>query len=100
MGHFALGLGRGSFASKVMDHIRFGFAAGCEAVAMPRRRDCFLCISAMPLGAAFGPIKSEGLSPNQGGHSPRIICLLTAGHSHRREANSGGQAEPKVVHDF
>ena len=27
-----------SFASKVMGHVRFGFAAGCEAVAMPRRQ--------------------------------------------------------------
>ena len=26
-----------SFASKVMGHVRFGFAAGCEAEAMPRR---------------------------------------------------------------
>jgi transposase len=26
-----------SFASKVMGHLRFGFAAGCEAVATPRR---------------------------------------------------------------
>jgi hypothetical protein len=25
------------FASKVIDHLRFGFAAGCETVAMPRR---------------------------------------------------------------
>jgi len=30
-----------SFASKVMGHVRFGFAAGCEAVAMPRRSDAF-----------------------------------------------------------
>src|SRR5712692_8010446 len=28
----------GNFASKVMGHVRFGFAAGCEAVAMPRRQ--------------------------------------------------------------
>jgi hypothetical protein len=27
------------FASKVMSHVRFGFAAGCEAVALPRRRE-------------------------------------------------------------
>ena len=27
-----------SFASNVMGYVRFGFAAGCEAVAMPRRQ--------------------------------------------------------------
>ena len=27
-----------SFASKGMGHVRFGFAVGCEAVAMPRRQ--------------------------------------------------------------
>ena len=42
------------------------------------------------LGAAFGPIDPKGLSPNQG-HSPGIIWLLSAGHSHR--LTSGGKAE-------
>ena len=31
-------LGNSSFVSNVMGHVRFGFAAGCEAVAMPRRQ--------------------------------------------------------------
>ena len=34
------------------------------------------------------------------GHSPGMIWLLTAGHSRRREANSGGEAECHVAHDF
>jgi hypothetical protein len=59
-----------SFASKVIGHVRFGFAAGCEAVALPRRQppDYFR-------GYAPGP----GLAlriywpkrPHQG-HSPKM----------------------------
>src|ERR1700694_2390705 len=35
-------LGPRQLASKVMGHVRFGFAAGCEAVAMPRRQQARL----------------------------------------------------------
>ena len=49
----------GGFASKVMSHARFGFAAGCEAVAMPRRRQGFYILG-YALGATFGPINSKG----------------------------------------
>ena len=40
------------------------------------------------LGAASGPVKSEGLNPDQG-HSPELIYLLSAGQSHR--LTSGGK---------
>jgi hypothetical protein len=63
---------------------------------MPRRRDAFH-FWAMPLVAAFGPIKSEGLSPDRG-HSPGTIWLLSAGHSHR--GTSGGKAQHNIAHHF
>ena len=56
------------FASKVMSHLRFGFAAGCEAVAMPRRRGRLSTFGLSP-SCGLWHNKSEGLSPNQG-HSP------------------------------
>jgi hypothetical protein len=49
-------------------------------------------------GAAFGPM-SVGLSSDQG-HSPGNNLLLSAGQSHRREANSGGKAEAAPTEDF
>ena len=45
--------------SKVMGPFRFGFAAGCEAVAMPRCKRAF-CVLGSALGAAFGPINPKG----------------------------------------
>jgi len=39
-----------------------------------------------------------GQRPHQG-HSPKVYGNSTAGHSHRREANSGGRAESDA-HDF
>jgi hypothetical protein len=47
------------FALRVPRWCGFGFAAGCEAVAMPRRRgpSAFLGYA---LGAVFGPINPEG----------------------------------------
>ena len=43
----------------------FGFAAGCEAVAVPCRKEAFHILG-YALGAAFGPINPKGLSPDQG----------------------------------
>jgi hypothetical protein len=43
-----------SFALKVMDHLSIGFAAGCEAVAMPRRQKPII----------FGARPWSGLSPS------------------------------------
>jgi hypothetical protein len=34
------------------------------------------------------------------GLAPESIWLLAAGQSHRREANSGGRAEPDVAYDL
>ena len=81
---------------KVLRWCGFGFAAGCEAVAMPRRRGAFYIFGLCPW-CDLWPNKSEGLSPDQG-HSPGIIWLLSAGHSHR--LTSGGKAEPDMAHDF
>jgi Protein of unknown function (DUF1003) len=39
-----------------------------------------------------------GQRPHQG--RARFIRRLTAGHSHRREANSGGKADNRAAHDF
>ena len=63
---------------------------------MPRRRGAFTFLG-HALGAAFGPMNPKGLSPDQG-HSPGIIWLLPAGHSHR--LTSGGKAEPDMDYDF
>jgi len=48
-----------------MDHLRFGFAAGCEAAAIPRRRGAFTFLG-YTLGAAFGPNEYEGAKPEPG----------------------------------
>jgi hypothetical protein len=66
-------------------------------VAMPRRRGAFY-IFGRALGAAFSPINPK--AKPEPGHSPGIIWLLSAGHSHRREANSGGKAEVAPTEDF
>jgi len=63
---------------------------------MPRRRGAFFTFGLCPW-CGLWPNKSEGLSPDQG-HSPEIIWLLSAGHSHR--LTSGGKAEPDVAHDI
>jgi hypothetical protein len=76
------------FALKVMDHVRFGSAAGCAAVAMPRRHQPDYS-RATPLVRAW-PLKWIGPKPHQG-RSPEIKGTSTAGHSHRR--TSGGKAE-------
>jgi len=56
---------------------------------MPRRKDCLLPFGLCPW-CGLRPDKFEGPSPDQG-HSPGIIWLLSAGHSHR--LTSGGKAE-------
>ena len=48
-----------AFASKVIVHLRFGFAAGCEAWALPRRKGCLSSLG-YALRAAFGPITPKG----------------------------------------
>ncbi len=67
--------------------MRFGFAVGCQAVALPRRTSP-LALWATPLVRPVAK-QSEGLSPNQG-HSPRLTRIATAGRSHR--LTSGGKA--------
>ena len=61
-----------------MSYVRFGFAAGCEAVALPRR--------SVP--------SSEGQSPNQG-HSPKTIQPQAGAGKPR--LTSGGKAEDKTM---
>ena len=68
---------------------RYGYAAGCEAVALPRRRGAFYLLG-YALGAVFGPLNPKGVA--------REIWLLSAGHSHR--LTSGGKAEPHMATDF
>ena len=85
-----------SFALKVLRWYGCGFAAGCEAVALPRARGAYYIFGLCPR-CGLWPNKSEGLSPNQG-RSPGNNLLLTAGHSHR--LTSGGKAEPDMAHDF
>ena len=80
-------------ASKVTRYLKFGFAVRCEAVATPRRKDSFTL-----LGYALWLNKSVGLSHIRG-VAPELICLLSAGHSHRLLI-SGGKAEPNMAHDF
>ena len=77
----------------------FGFAAGVgfEAVAMPRRQRFSSYSGAMPLVFSFAA-DLLGHRPHQG-HSPKLKSTRMAGQSHRREANSGGKAEPYTVHD-
>jgi len=73
--------------SNLLGHIRFGFAAGCAAVAMPRRKP--QNYSGLRPSFGLGPrcwskVLIKGIA--QGKES-----LSTAGHSHRR--TSGGKAE-------
>jgi hypothetical protein len=65
-----------------MGHVRFGFAAGCEAVAVPRRIDAFMLGLCPRCG--LWPNESEGLNPDQG-QSPEFSggCrrgIATASH--------------------
>ena len=77
-----------SFASKVTGYVTYGFAAGCEAVAMPRRH--------LPVYfRGYAPRVSFALyllgqRPHQG-HSPKLKSTRMAGQSHR--LTSGGKAE-------
>ena len=47
-----------AFALKVVRWCGFGFAAGCAAVAMPRRRGAYIFLG-YALGVAFGPINFD-----------------------------------------
>jgi len=57
------------FASKVMGQVRFGFAAGCEAVAMPRRQQQI--IPGLFPWSGLSPSDLFGQRPHQG-HSPKM----------------------------
>ena len=75
------------FASKVMWLVGYGFAAGCEAVAPPRRNepDYFRGYAprvGLPPGLS-GPRPAPGAQP-------KVTNKRTAGHSHR--LTSGGKA--------
>lgn len=72
----------------------FGFAAGCEASALPRHEKLFN-YRAMPFVRAL-PHDHFGRNPNQG-LSPRFRLNLPAGKTPGREANSGGKAAPGLV---
>jgi hypothetical protein len=79
----------------LMGCVRFGFAARCEAVAVPRRKRLdylglcpWLALSPADL-LAQGRIK--GVAQNVKG-------IFTAGHSHRR--TSGGKAEAQPARTF
>ena len=85
-----------SFAQEVLRWCGFGFAAGCEAVAMPRRMGAFYIFGLSPR-CGFWP-NEFGRAKVGPGHSPEIIQLLSAGQSHR--LTSGGRAEPEMVPDF
>ncbi len=54
-----------SFALKVGRWCSFGFAAGCEAVAVPRHTRAFLPLGYAP-GAGLWPNKIQGQSPHEG----------------------------------
>ena len=58
-----------SFASKVIGYLRFGFAAGCAAVAMPcrNRPDC----SGLCPRLGLSPSDFMGQRPHEG-HSPKV----------------------------
>ena len=62
---------------RIMGHARFGFAAGCEAVAMPRRTSSFVENSGYALGAAFGPL-IRGAEPEPGA-KPELMRFLRRG---------------------
>jgi len=75
----------------------FGFAAGCAAVATPRRQAVKL-FGATPLVRVhpFQNLLSQKAVSK--GHSPELKSTSTAGHSHRR--TSGGKADPEVAHNI
>ena len=95
MSSTTISIQRDGFASKVIRMPRFGFAARCEAVAMPRRESPGY--SGYALGVGFAP---RLIGPKA---APRAQPKLkkqpsTAGHSHRLTA--GGKAEARHANDF
>jgi hypothetical protein len=71
-----------------MSHLRLGFAAGCEAVATPRRNRSDY--SGLCPWFGLNPSGLFGQRPYEG-HSPKLEKTATAGHSHG--LTSGGKAE-------
>ena len=71
----------------------YGFAAGCAAVATPRRQRQIV-FRATPL-VRIHRFRFLGLRPHQG-RSPKCKRNSTAGHSHRR--TSDGKAELEEAH--
>jgi len=79
--------------SLLLRTFRFGFAAGCEATALPRRK-LRSSIGAVPLvRVRLLNTQRLGLSPNQG-HSPKSTAPVTATQSLR--LTSGGEAESEA----
>ena len=79
-----------------MSHVSFGFAAGCAAVAMPRRQQQdyfpgYALGSGLALRIYWAQGRTKGIAQKCKGTS-------TAGHSHRR--TSGGKAELEVANHF
>jgi hypothetical protein len=79
-----------------MGHVGFGFAAGCEAVAMPRRQQpdysrAMPLVRAWPFGL-IGPKAAPRAQPKN------VKGISTAGPSHR--LTSGGKAEAALPEDF
>lgn len=67
-----------------MNDVEFGFAAGCEPEAMPRRTVLYLI-----LGYALSRF-AELLVAKEQGTAQNLIRFFTAGRSHR--LTSGGKA--------
>ena len=75
--------------------LRLGYAAGCEAAAMPRRWTIHDSLGLRPCMAR--PSRMLGQSPNQG-HSPMHKTDLPAGHS--RRLTPGGKAVSDRVSSY
>ncbi|MEO7970207.1 MAG: tetratricopeptide repeat protein [bacterium] len=72
----------------------FGFAAGGEAVATPRRTKSFRFLGYAPGWALAQSIRKR----SDGGTAPEDDPMVSAGHSHRRTAS--GEAEANVAITF
>jgi len=81
--------------SKVIGHLRFGFASGFEAVALPRRHRPVIPGYARRSGLALQIYRAKGRTK---GIAQKWKATSTAGHSHR--LTSGGKAEAELAHNF